>query len=116
MTPARLLLMTAVGPPDCATKRFPTSSAIILRYLLTQIDSAKQSLKPLQKLEPYHANASAICQRPNPERARPGIPYFKFVSRGGFRYSDFAMQATDTAFIHRNMKLLFCFILAATML
>src|SRR5882724_8956147 len=30
-TPARLALMTAVGPPDCPTKRFPTNSAINLR-------------------------------------------------------------------------------------
>ena len=29
ITPARLALMTAVGPPDWATKRLPTSSAII---------------------------------------------------------------------------------------
>src|SRR5437016_13432053 len=29
MTPARLALMTAVGPPDWATKRLPTNSAIV---------------------------------------------------------------------------------------
>src|SRR5579863_10430956 len=34
MTPATLALMTAVGPPDCATKRLPTNSAIILPGLL----------------------------------------------------------------------------------
>src|SRR5688572_4970249 len=28
ITPATLALITAVGPPDCATKRFPTNSAI----------------------------------------------------------------------------------------
>src|ERR1035441_10251754 len=33
MTPARLALMTAVGPPDCATKRFPVSSAIIFHFV-----------------------------------------------------------------------------------
>src|SRR5216117_2314167 len=28
MTPARLALMTAVGPPDCATSKFPRNSPI----------------------------------------------------------------------------------------
>src|SRR6185503_14463548 len=29
MMPARLALITAVGPPDCATNKFPANSAII---------------------------------------------------------------------------------------
>src|SRR6266705_2776058 len=31
MTPATLALMTAVGPPDWATNKFPTSSAIVFK-------------------------------------------------------------------------------------
>src|SRR5437016_2098464 len=31
MTPATLALMTAVGPPDCATSRFPSKSAIVFK-------------------------------------------------------------------------------------
>src|SRR6266542_5909276 len=31
MTPATLALITAVGPPDCATNKFPASSAIVFK-------------------------------------------------------------------------------------
>src|ERR1043165_7599968 len=50
-TPATLALMTAVGPPDCATKRLPTNSGILL-----------------SKLKGKRANRAHRCQSDLPKR------------------------------------------------
>src|SRR5882724_7376037 len=42
MTPATLALITAVGPPDCATNKFPANSAIILQqYFAERLETSR---------------------------------------------------------------------------
>src|SRR5204862_5026733 len=54
-TPATLALITAVGPPDCPTRRFPTSSDIIL------IARYGQNLSDVHPRRPFQ-NWSEPCQ------------------------------------------------------
>src|ERR1019366_6376139 len=58
--------MTDVGPPDCATKRFPTSSSIIFLLLPRRAEANQLSMfgSP-SKSERNHANEPRSCQRGN---------------------------------------------------
>src|ERR1051326_5530671 len=58
MIPATLALITAVGPPDCATKRFPANSAIIFRPTRPDVRKRTASNRPI----PGQIEASP-CQR-----------------------------------------------------
>src|SRR4051812_45138656 len=60
MTPATLALMTAVGPPDWATKRFPTNSAI---NSFNFLGGRRTTPLPPSKWNPNHANRARTCQR-----------------------------------------------------
>src|ERR1019366_2856692 len=67
--------MTDVGPPDCATKRFPTSSSIIFLLLPRRAEANQLSMfgSP-SKSERNHANEPRACQRGNhTESACPNI-------------------------------------------
>src|ERR1035437_698122 len=58
--------MTDVGPPDCATKRFPISSSIIFQLLPRRAEAYQLSMfgSP-SKTERNHANETGLCQRGN---------------------------------------------------
>ncbi|MGH7972675.1 MAG: hypothetical protein ACREIC_28510, partial [Limisphaerales bacterium] len=64
MTPAKLELMTDVGPPDWATNKFPTNSAIIFpdAFLVHSEISARSNLAPLPKWNAHVANPQPLCQ------------------------------------------------------
>src|ERR1039458_7079709 len=66
MTPARLALMTAVGPPDCATKRFPVSSDIIFHLIRCRAEPHRPLFfgKP-SKSGRNVANEPSACQSGN---------------------------------------------------
>src|SRR6059058_178742 len=60
MTPARLALITDVGPPDWPTKRFPTSSAISFKFSFVLPMNFR---KTFQTEGPKLACSWSICQR-----------------------------------------------------
>src|ERR1035438_416021 len=74
MTPARLALMTAVGPPDCATKRFPVSSDIIFHLIRCRAEPHRPLFfgKP-SKSGRNVANEPSACQSGN-HKAGNGSP------------------------------------------
>src|ERR1035437_6731584 len=64
--------MTDVGPPDCATKRFPTSSSILFLLLTLRAEAYQRSMfgSP-SKTERNHASETSPCQRGNDTKFTP---------------------------------------------
>src|ERR1019366_303779 len=64
--------MTDVGPPDCATKRFPTSSSILFLLLPLRVETHRLSMfgSP-SKTERNHASEPSPCQRGNHTKFTP---------------------------------------------
>src|ERR1019366_3676932 len=83
-TPARLALITAVGPPDCATNKFPTSSAINHSAFHSRPDLAGrvlyQSPAPCPEAERNLANRWINCQSGILMR-NSHVEYFHFSGR-----------------------------------
>src|SRR5438552_4838889 len=70
MIPATLALITAVGPPDCATNKFPAKSAIVFRQNSPDAGKQTASKRPISvQIEPKP------CQRR--KRLSKGNPYEK---------------------------------------
>src|SRR5262245_46392865 len=67
MTPATLALITAVGPPDCATNKFPAKSAIVRLEIARALGSERpQNARILSKSSRHLANGEIGCQKGNP--------------------------------------------------
>src|SRR5262245_36931322 len=64
MTPATLALITAVGPPDCATNKLPANSAIICQANPRAPGSESLSdTRELSKSRRHLANGENGCQK-----------------------------------------------------
>src|SRR3954469_2510645 len=76
-TPARLALMTAVGPPDCPTKRFPTNSDINFRIRVQFQFSAAQ--RPQNRSENLPTDAATVKEELHPAPSQIGEIWADFV-------------------------------------
>src|SRR5438876_9050541 len=91
MTPATLALMTAVGPPDCATNTFPTNSVIVSNKVLRAPRTRPvQNTRCLTQSSCHLANRKNRCQKDFPECRKLQIPRSKFQKIPSLRRPDFA--------------------------
>src|SRR6266567_1963504 len=67
MLPATLALITAVGPPDCATNKFPAKSAIVFRQNSPSAGKQTASKRPISvQIEPKPCQRRKRLSKGNP--------------------------------------------------
>src|SRR6266487_6261439 len=73
MTPATLALITAVGPPDCATNKFPANSAIGLQQISSGVSKRAASKRPIpDEIEPTPCQRRKRLSKGNPDEGAGG--------------------------------------------
>src|SRR5437667_12702259 len=77
MTPATLALITAVGPPDCATNKFPANSAIVFQQIFPRAPGSEplQNVRFLLKSSRHLANGANRCQKEIRTQEAPNLKF-----------------------------------------